>query len=203
MDLEALVGQWRAAEAKLYPMVVVNPHQYEANLALVRAMTDDLRDVDTVDGLVDAYAERDARLDAAVTRLGGPRPPAEMALLIIDAAFSGRYRELPGERARSEAGRRIAESGGRPGWITLDEIGDDSGHAGTGFRRIEMRLPDGLGLHTYIDIDPTTFLPLYGVETVQLDPGTGDFAEPRARPARNEFRARDDWLLAIKTIKAR
>ena len=39
-DIEALFTQWRASEAKLYPMVVVSPHQYEANLRLVRAMTD-------------------------------------------------------------------------------------------------------------------------------------------------------------------
>lgn len=200
MDLEALLGQWRAAEAKLYPMVVVNPHQYEANLELVRAMTDDLTAITSVDDLVAAYAERHDRLAAAVESLQRPPPSPEVALLLIDAAFSGRYRELSGERAKAEAERRIAQAD--EGWITLDETGDESGAGGTGFRRIEMRLPDGLGLHTYIDVDPTTFLPLYGIETLQLDPATGEFAGTNARPDRTEFGDRREWLTAIAAIKA-
>lgn len=202
MDLDALLAQWRAAEAKLYPMVVVNPHQYETNLELVRAMTDDLASVAKADDLVGAYANREARLAAVVTKLGTNPPSPEVGSLLIDAAFYGRYRELPAERARAEAERRIAAAGESTGWITLDETGDESGVSGTGFRRIEMRLPDGLGLHTYIDIDPTTFLPLFGIETLQLDPATGEFAGSQARPDRTEFRERDEWLEAIKTLKA-
>src|SRR3970040_225848 len=157
-------------------MIVVSPHQYEVNLTLVRAMTDDLSDITTVDDLISAYEHRVDRL------AGGGQPPlgaarsAEVGDLVADAACQGRYRELPSERQQSDAVRRIAAAGAGPAWVLLGEFGEDGAGVATGFRRIEMRVPDGLGMHSYIDIDATTFLPLYGIEILQLDPDTGELA---------------------------
>lgn len=202
MDIEALLTQWRASEARLYPMVVVNPHQYEKNLSLVRAMTDDLGDVATVGELVDEYERRADLLQAAVNRLDVAMPSPGVAPLLIDSAFQGRHRELPGERQQTEAAGRIAEAGGGPAWVTLAESGDDGPEAATGFLRVEMRLPDGRGMHTYVDIDATTYRPLYGIEIRQLDPATGEQIDARARPARTEFTDRVEWLAAIADVKA-
>ena len=54
------------------------------------------------------------------------------------------------------------------------------------YRRLEMHLGDGAGLHLFVQQDPETAAPVYGVESVQLDPQTGDWlhdasgwAEPR------------------------
>jgi hypothetical protein len=202
MEIESLLTQWRSAESKLYPMVVVNPHQYEANLELVRAMTDDLSDVATTEDLVNAYENGSDLLAAAVARLGASAPRADIGPLLIDAAFQGRYRHLGGERQQAEAARRIAEAGKGPAWVLLAESGDDGPGAATGFRRIEMHLPDGLGVYSYIDIDPSTFLPLYWIETLQLDPATGEFTGNDARPERREFTDRAEWLDALAALKA-
>ncbi len=199
--MDGLLAQWRASEAKLYPMVVVSPHQYEANLSLVRAMTDDLADITAVDDLFGEYERRADRLQAAVSRLQVRHPSPETAHLLIDAAFQGRYRELPTELQETEARRRIAEAGDARGWVTLAEAGDDGASAATGFQRIEMRLPDGLGMYTYIDIDATTFLPLYGIELLQLDPTTGEQVDSQARPDRTEFADRQEWLTAITDLQ--
>ncbi|MEX1126556.1 MAG: hypothetical protein WEE53_12910 [Acidimicrobiia bacterium] len=202
MDVGDLLTRWRAAEAKLYPMVVVSPHQYEVNLTLVRAMTDDLSDITTVDDLISAYEHRVDRLAEAVDRLSVAAPSAEVGDLVADAAFQGRYRELPSERQQGDAVRRIAAAGAGPAWVLLGEFGDDAAGVATGFRRIEMRIPDGLGMHSYIDIDATTFLPLFGIEILQLDPDTGEFAGTHARPERREFTDREEWLAAIAATKA-
>jgi len=201
MDVDALLATWRAAEAKLYPMVVVSPHQYEANLTLVRAMTDDLSECATVDDLVAAYAHRDERLTIATRRTQAGKPSPEVAPLLIDAAFQARYRELPAELAQAQAARRIDQAGNMPGWVIIAAAGDENG-AGTGFSRVEMRLPDGLGMHTYIDIDATTFLPLYGIELLALDPATGEYVGTNARPDRREFTDKAEWRAAVDAIKA-
>ena len=101
MEIDTLLAQWRSAEAKLYPMVVVNPHQYEANLELVWAVTNDLSDVRTIDDLVTAYESGNDRLAVAVEGLGVSAPPPDIGPLLIDAAFQGRYRDLAGERQQA------------------------------------------------------------------------------------------------------
>lgn len=202
MEIDPLLAQWRSAESKLYPMVVVNPHQYEANLELVRAMTDDLSEVATTEDLVTAYENGSDLLAAAVERVGATAPRADIGPLLIDAAFQGRYRDLPGERQQAEAARRIAEAGKGPAWVLLGESGDDGPGAATGFRRIEMHVPDGFGIHSYTDIDATTFLPLYGIETLPLDPATGEYGGHDARPERREFTDRAEWLAALAALKA-
>jgi hypothetical protein len=202
MDIESLVDLWRAAETKLYPMVVVSPHQYEVNLRLVRAMTKALSGATTVEALAAAYDQGQELLAKAVQDSGAAAPSTEVAPLLIGAAFQGRYRELPGERQHKSAIDAIHAAGDRRGWVTLGESGDDGPNAGAGFRRIEIHLPDGMGMHTYIDIDATTFMPLYGLELLQLDPGTGEFAGDEARPVRCEFADRDEWLQAIAVRKS-
>jgi len=123
------------------------------------------------------------------------RQLAKLGVDIIEAGFAF---SSPGD---FEAVRRIAAAGAGPAWVLLGEFGEDGAGVATGFRRIEMRVPDGLGMHSYIDIDATTFLPLYGIEILQLDPDTGEFAGSHARPERQEFTDREEWLAAIKAIK--
>ncbi len=202
MDIEALLTQWRASEAKLYPMVVVSPHQYETNLSLVRAMTDDLKDVSRVGDLVGEYEHRVDLLAASVDRLEVAAPSMDVAPLLIDAAFLNRYREIPGEHQQTEAAGRIAEAGDGPAWVELGKAGDDGPAAATGFQLIEMRVPDGLGMYTYIDIDPATYMPLYGLDILQLDPTTGEQLTTDARPERRHFMDREEWLAAITEVKA-
>jgi len=202
MEMEALLAQWRASEAKLYPMIVVSPHRYEANLSLVRAMTDDLSEVSRVDDLVGEYERRLELLATSVDRLEVAAPSMDVAPLLIDAAFLNRYREIPGEHQQTEAAGRIAEAGDGPAWVELGKAGDDGPSAATGFQHIEMRVPDGLGMYTYIDIDATSYMPLYGIDVLQLDPTTGEQLDTSARPDRRQFMDREEWLVAIAEVRA-
>ena len=202
METEALLAQWRASEAKLYPMIVVSPHRYEANLSLVRAMTDDLSEVSRVDDLVGEYERRLELLAASVDRLEVAAPSMDVAPLLIDAAFLNRYREIPGEHQQTEGARRIAEAGDGPAWVELGKAGDDGPSAATGFQHIEMRVPDGLGMYTYIDIDATSYMPLYGIDVLQLDPTTGEQLDTSARHDRRQFMDREEWLVAIAEVRA-
>ena len=61
-----------------------------------------------------------------------------------------------------------------------------------------MRLADGVGLHASITVDPATANPVYAVETVQLDPATGDWVhEAEPSPGTATYQTREEWEAAI------
>ena len=70
--------------------------------------------------------------------------------------------------------------------------------------RLEMRLADGVGLHASITVDPATANPVYAVETVQLDPATGDWVhEAEPSPGTATYQTREEWEAAINRIRGR
>lgn len=178
-------------------MVVVNPHQYETNLRLVRAMTDQMSDLATVEELMEAYGGRSSM--AASTAHGMPlaAPQPEVEGLLVDAAFHARYRELQSELEKAEVERRIAAAGDGPGWVLLAETGADGATPAPGFQRVEMHLPDGKGLYTFVDLDPSTYGPSYGVEVLRLDPSSGEELPDDPIASRQEFSELTDWERAI------
>ncbi len=178
-------------------MVLVNPDQYETNLRLVRAMTDQMSGLATVEELIEAYGGRSslAASTAHSLSLGVPQP--EVGEVLVDAAFHARYREVLSELEEAEAARRIAAAGDGPGWVVLGETGAEGATPAPGFRRVEMHLPDGKALHTYVDLDPSTHRPNYGVEVLSLDPSSGEELPDGSRGGRREFSERADWESAI------
>lgn len=199
-QLGFLVERWRAAESRLYPIVLVDPPQYELYLTLVRAIADDLKDRSSVEQLADAYAERSQLLAAAIDRLSvaGTSIDEELAL---DAAFQARYRELQAERQQAEAEQRISAAGNEPQWVVLAETGTEGPVPAPGYRRLEMHVPDGTGLHIFVEHDPSTYIPFYGIEMLRLDPRTGEHEASDASLYREGFGDLDEWKRTIERIR--
>ena len=157
--------RWRAAEEQLYPVVMVRPDLYERSIEFGRA----------------------AEIAARVVRRESLTTEGVDLALATTAAFSLRYRELVGEVARERAIERIRAARERgDAWVVLHESGTLEQAPAVPYRRLEMHLGDGAGLHLFVQQDPETAAPVYGVESVQLDPQTGDWlhdasgwAEPR------------------------
>ena len=199
-QLGSLAERWRAAESRLYPIVFVDPPKYELYLRLVRAVADDLKDRSTAEQLAEAYAGGSRLLADAVDRLSVAGSPIDKEL-VLDAAFQARYRELRAERQQAEAKQRIAAAGGEPQWVVLAETGTARPLPAPGYERLEMHVPDGTGLHTFVEHDPSTYTPRYGIELLRLDPSTGEYLASDGSPYREEFGDPDEWMRAVEHVR--
>ena len=171
------IRRWQAAESRLYPVIMVRPDLYEAVIATVRETVNSLQDIGDVEALVSVEAETPASVLRALARLGLPAAELNVAL-IAAASLSMRAAEIGSATARAQrtaliaAGRALDEV-----WVLLNETAKRDSHAPPypPYHRLEMRLADGLGLHLYVELDPSTATPVYGLETVQLDLMTGEW----------------------------
>jgi hypothetical protein len=168
----SLLRRWTEAEARLYPVVLVRPDLYERYIRLVRAIADELASTPGVDVLAARFEGAEDLAREVAARLGIPDQDMDFGL-VAGAAFAHRYREALQDQHRDDALERIRAA---------RERGDESAMVyETGargippYRRLEMRLADGAGIHSFIELDPETGNPLYGVEQIQLDPQTGDW----------------------------
>lgn len=208
---EALVRRWTEAEARLYPVVLVRPELYERYVRLVRAVADELAATDPsgpagpsgAGGSVDALA---ARFEGAgdlvretAGRLGLPVQDMDIDL-VAGAAFAHRWREALQEQHRGEALERIAEARRRgDAWAVVYETGRPEAPP---YRRLEMRLSDGCGVHAFVELDPDTAGPLWGMESVQLDSRTGDWVpEAGHLVARRTFPDAASWTQAVRQAR--
>ncbi len=185
--LPELVRRWRTAEERLYTVVMVFPEHYERRIRLVRAVADELRSSSTAEELVGAYARAPDLVARASQRLGLLREDVGDAEVVGDAAFSLRYGEVLEETHRGEAVRRTraAREAGHE-WVVLYETGSPETALLAPYRRLEMHLPDGVGLHVFVEPHPETMRAVYGVEAVQLDPTSGDWVGESVLPAERE-----------------
>jgi len=201
---DEVLRRWRLAEEQLYPVVLTRPDLYERSIQLVRAVADELRPLATPAALLEAYAGA-AELVAGVIR---GRDLAVEGLdygLATDAAFSLRYREVLGEVAREQAMERVRSARERgEEWVLLHESGTLAHAPAVPYRRLEMRLRDGAGLHVFVQQDPATAGPQYGVEAVQLDPHTGDWLTEASPWARSEtFGQPEPWRRLVEELRGR
>ena len=135
------------------------PERYELYIAVVRAIADDLRPLQSTDALVRAYGDREEFLASASSRLGEGADPQ----LVVDAAFGLRFREVAQHSRRAEVRRRIAEAD--TDWVVLSERGATA---------LELHVPTGTGLHSWVEEDVDTGRPRYGVQVLRLDPESGE-----------------------------
>ena len=170
-DITALVRRWREDEARLYPVVMVRPDLYERAGLLVRALTDELRAHTTVEALAGAFPHASRTLDGLLARTGMAAEDLDLGL-VTGAAFGMRHREILGALERRRGLALIAEARDRGDrWVVLHETGTPER---TGYRRLEMHLASGEAVHLFVDPDPATGRPEYGLQRLRLDPGSGD-----------------------------
>jgi hypothetical protein len=204
-DVPVEVAQrWQAAEERLYPIVMVRPDLYERSIELVRSIADELRGVTTTAALVQAFGDA-AEIAARVIKRESLAVDDLDVGLATSAAFALRHREMVGELARGRAMERIQAARQRgEAWVVLYEAGTQGQAPAVPYRRLEMHLRGGAGLHVYVEQDIATARPVYGVQAVQLDPHTGDWLNEAT--VWDEPRTFDDpepWQALIAELRGR
>jgi hypothetical protein len=198
-DLPELRRRWSSGEERLYPVVMVRPDLYEPALRLARAVADRLWTCVTEESLAATYGES-GDLAAQVAADEGI-PTRELDLpLVTDAAFNLRRREILAGGRRAERARRIGEARERgERWIVLEEMG---GMPPVPLSRLEMSLAGVAAIHSTIDEDPASGGPRYQVESLWLDPDTGDPAPDASPPVgRAVYSSHDAWRQALAALR--
>jgi hypothetical protein len=200
-----LVERWNVAERRLYPVVLARPDLYERYLTLVRLMADDLGELSTPEALAAAFGEAMARAARTAAR-GGISTHGLDLEVAAGAAFALRYREVKAAAARDAVAARVQEAAAKAEpWVVLQEPPGGQApdpFAGAVSSRVELYVPTGVAVHSYVELDPDTYQPRYGVEAARLDPVSGELArdeEPVATP-----RTFDDpaaWERAVAALR--
>ncbi|MBV8953738.1 MAG: hypothetical protein JO179_06355, partial [Solirubrobacterales bacterium] len=188
-DRDAAVDAWRHAESVVYPSVMLNADLYQQYIQVIRAISDELRDVHTEDDLVRTWHEQQGLGAEAVDRMA-----PSMAILmnrdaVRDAAFCKRHREVMREHGKEIAQQRLLEAR-RTGaeWVVLFEDVTPFGS-----QRLEMHVRSGRAIHASAEIQPAGPAS-YELEVVQLDPRDGAWLldKPPLMSVRR-FDRRDEW----------
>ena len=199
-----LLSDWKAAEERLYPVVMVRPDLYERAVRMVRVVTDELAGCLDLPALVTAWGQAAEIVHRAAGEAGLDLDGLD-AGLIAGAGFSMRYRELAGAAARNERLDRIraaTEAGG--GWVRVEEIGSRETAGMVPWSWVEMHVPSGAGLRQTLEADPMTGAPRYSLEVVPLDPATGDRlpVPPDVLAVEESFDDPTEWMAAVEAKRA-
>ena len=200
-----LLSDWKAAEERLYPVVMVRPDLYERAVRMVRVVVDELAGYGTLPALAGAWNGAAEVVHRAATDAGLDLEGLD-AGLIAGAAFSMRYRELASEASRAERLERIraAAEAGEP-WVRVEEIGSKETAGMVPWTWVEMHVPTGAGLRQTLEADPMTGTPLFSLEIVPLEPATGDPlpVPPDVASVQESFNDRAEWMAAVEAKRAR
>jgi hypothetical protein len=191
----SLLAEWRMAEERLYPMVMVIPESYERVVRLVGETSVELqlscRDIT-------ALVEEAPRVADRVRRLAvesGYHEQLDFAL-IGAAACLMRLRQLEVETRRQQRIRLIAaaaEAG--QGWVVLEHGTPPTTWPPLPSTTVEMHLASGRALEQSITMDEATGAPRFGLAEVPLDPATGELAPGEVSD--EEFGDLHEWRAAI------
>ncbi len=206
-DPDALAGcqrQWKAAEGRLYGLVLTSPELYETSLGLVRALADGLAGVRTEAGLVAAYAGGERVLRDVAAGRGVDLGLVDTAA-VLGAAFCLRHGELRSARARELALLRVrqAASAGRS-WVTLHESGTlpKPGSLSAGYQVVEACLEVPWGVHGSVTFDLDSNAMVYQVEPVAVDVTEASWWVPDAPPVPERTCADvDSWRTAMADVR--
>ncbi len=201
-EIQTQVLAWRKVEDRFYQSLMNAPEVYTAGIRLVRALANSMAHLLEPTALIQAYQTFD------LDQLGLIADELDLAHVDFidfeqarDAAFYLRYQEILDLQDQVRIRARLIEAqeqGAR--WVTLyDNETKRQGRAF--FQRLEMRLPDGLGLYTGVELDLEKGR-VYVVEPIMLDPASG---EPlRGVPApdpRQEFSSREEFAAAVAVLR--
>jgi hypothetical protein len=194
-----LAQRWREAERRLYPVILSDPEAYRRYVLAVRELADELRSVAASTALAEAYRDADRRAAAVLERSGAP-VAAHVTEVVAGAAFALRHRELAAEEAAAEVVRRLAEAAASGAeWVVVHEAGRPELAVLGQYRRLEMRLRDGAGLHSFVEMGAGADRPVFVVEVLALDPATG--ARRGGGQGRVELADQDAWMRALEELR--
>jgi hypothetical protein len=178
-------ARWRAAEDRLFPVVLVDPDTYRRALYVVGLLLEQLRaNTTSLDQLLGLDVDPAPLLSTlpAGSVCGGDR-------LTLEAAFAVRDRELTAaaKRGRRAAAIALAHAASAT-WVDLE--GSWEAVLSTGARHTEMHLPTARAL--VATIDPYSGDGSHRLELVVLDGDTGTPVETTDRD--RAFADRAEWL---------
>ena len=178
-------ARWRAAEDRLFPVVLVDPDTYRRALYVVGLLLEQLRANTTS---LDQLLGLDVDPEPLLSTLPASSVGAEERLT-LEAAFAVRDRELAAaaKRGRRAAAIALARSAGAT-WVDLE--GSWEAVLSTGARHTEMHLPTARAL--VATIDPYSGDGPHRLELVVLDGETGTPVETTDRD--RAFADRAEWL---------
>jgi hypothetical protein len=178
---------WDTAEARLFPLVMARPEEYERSLALIGVLLGWLRSrCPDIPALLGQSARGAAIVaDAAGELSGGQGEPrldqgglgtGARGDLIAAAACAMRYRELVGENAaRGRRDALAAASARSESWAVIEETGDQARAPYLPYQRVEAHVPSGRAV--IISIEPDEMLnAVWRLDEATLDPSTGRLA---------------------------
>jgi hypothetical protein len=179
----ATLRSWDEAEARLFPLVMARPDEYERSLRLIQAVQARLRhEAQDIPALL-AQAGRGADL---VTEVAGPGDLGVAAAgsrleLIAAAACAMRYRELvaglaAASRRDAFARARAGAATGGGSWAVVEEIGDIARAPYLPYQRVEAHVGTGRAVLIAIEPDETLSGSIWRLDAAQLDPGSGRLA---------------------------
>jgi hypothetical protein len=188
---------WRAAEARLYPLAMINVDGYQRALVLVAATCEQLRAVATTAADLVACQPRAveyvaAACDATATSAQGLEPDD-----IFGSAAAARDRELAGEERRQA--RLAAVERGRAAGADWTDL-----HADALGRRVpELRVHVGTGwaLLTEVGADEATGAPVLILTTTQVDLTTGELRAETSAVVHTATNA-DEWERVARELQA-
>ena len=189
-----VAARLRAAEARLYPIVLADPDMFERATSLVALVAAELRSIR-------GSAEVLGRLDDVLTRMPEVAAAAGIDVsglpldVVADAAAAVRCRELEAERAVAAVRDRIeaARAEGRS-WLVEDA---PMAMLAAGIqRRRELHVPSGATIVTTVELSGEGSDATYSLDLIPGDSSQGVVAQSRT------FVDRAEWLAAADGVRA-
>jgi hypothetical protein len=164
--------RWLEAEAKIYPLVMVDAEGYEAAVAAVARVVDLLRlEAHDIEALRSVSVEPSPTLIRAGVEEAW-LPGSLTAAIVVDAACATRGREIEAEAlARRRASEMATARTRGERWA---EIADDGGRLTRhGVPELVVELDSARGLQTALTVDPQTAEPVLLLMPVDVDVASG------------------------------
>jgi hypothetical protein len=194
LDRAQAIAEWRRAEARVYPSVMVNEALYRQYVTAVRAIAEELADIDDEDALVACYAEHPEVAREVVDRLDPSLRLVMDVEALRGAAFCHRHRELTREHGKRLARERLVQARQRgDAWVLLfDDVTPFGSHS------LEMHVRTGRALHASSKLELDAPAPEYELEVVQLDPADGAWLLDKPPLLTTQrYARRDEWEARI------
>ena len=175
---------WDAAEARLFPLVMARPEEYERSLAMIDVLLGWLRSrCPDIPALLAQSARGGAIVASAASELSGDQGEPRLDQgglaagvrgdLIAAAACAMRYRELVASGAARGRRDALAAAGARgESWAVIEESGDQARAPYLPYHRVEAHVPSGRAV--IISIEPDEMLnAVWRLDEATVDPATG------------------------------
>ncbi len=175
-ELRARRLRWRAAEARVYPIAMVNADGYQRAVAAIAELMAYLRaEINGHQELIDVSDEPSERARALADEAGPGIDPVDL----INAACAGRDREIV---VNMQLNRRIVAIEGAVAaghrWVDVAVAPSElPGGRAPQFPELRIHLRSGLAIYTSEEIDPDTAIATPMLMVVRVDLGTGNVLE--------------------------